>query len=149
MKIFIGSDHAGYALKRKMEHVLQQEGHEVTDCGTHTEESCDYPDFAHQVARSVLAEPVSLGVLICGSGIGMSIAANRHEGIRAALCHTALEARLSREHNNANILVLGARLTGEDHAFHCLETFLATTFSGGRHDRRVRKIELNDQGEPA
>ena len=147
MKIVIGSDHAGFALKQAFVHHLRTEGHETIDCGTNTEESCDYPDFAHNVAGRVVADSGAIGVLICGSGIGMSMAANRHPGIRAALCRNALEARLSREHNNANILVLGARVTGVDHAFDCLKTFLNTPFSGGRHEQRVKKLDSIIQGE--
>jgi ribose 5-phosphate isomerase B len=147
MKIVIGSDHAGFSLKQTCIHQLQRDRHEVIDCGTNTEESCDYPDFAHEVACQVAADKTIKGILICGSGIGMSMAANRHPGIRAALCRNALEARLSREHNDANILVLGARLTGADHAADCLKTFLATDFAGGRHEQRVKKIDSKHSGE--
>jgi len=160
MKIYTGSDHAGFSLKKKLLEKLAQLGQEPLDLGTDQEKSCDYPDFAHAVARKVLETPVTpvtsvtsvtsvtpgllktAGLLICGSGIGMSIAANRHAGIRAALCHDPLEARLCREHNDANILVLGARLIGEDMAFEILQVFLNTAFSGGRHINRIRKIEL-------
>ncbi len=141
MKVFAGSDHAGLALKKKLLEQLAALGHTTEDLGTHAETSCDYPDFAHAVARRVTAEPGTIGLLTCGSGIGMSIAANRHPGIRAALCHDPLEARLCREHNDANVLVLGGRLIGEEMAAEILRVFLATPFSGGRHAGRVRKIE--------
>lgn len=141
MKLYLGSDHAGLALKKRLGARLLELGHEVTDLGTESGTSCDYPDFAHAVAAKVATDAESRGLLICGSGIGMSMAANRHPRIRAALCHQALEARLTREHNDANILVLGARIIGEDVALDILETFLRTPFSGGRHEQRVRKIE--------
>lgn len=141
MKVFAGSDHAGLPLKKKLLELLTAWGHQVEDLGTHTESSCDYPDFAHAVARRVVAEPGTIGLLTCGSGIGMSIAANRHPGIRAALCHDPLEARLCREHNDANVLVMGGRLLGEEMAAEILRVFLATSFSGGRHVHRIRKIE--------
>jgi len=141
MKIFLGSDHAGLELKRKIAEKLIEWGHSVDDIGTKNSDSCDYPDFAHEVCRRVLGEKGSFGILICGSGIGMSMAANRHPGIRAALCRDGLEARLAREHNDANVLALGARLIGEEQAMDCLKKFLETPFAGGRHERRVKKIE--------
>lgn len=141
MKIFSGSDHAGLPLKLCLNERLRVWGHEVEDLGTHTSASCDYPDFAHAVAVAVARDPEVLGLLVCGSGIGISIAANRHHGVRAALCHTALEARLAREHNNANILALGGRIIGEELAIHILEAFLGGVFAGGRHQLRVEKIE--------
>ncbi len=141
MKVFAGSDHAGLPLKKKLLALLSQLGHDARDLGTHQETSCDYPDFAHAVAEQVLAEPGTAGLLVCGSGIGMSIAANRHAGIRAALCHDPLEARLCREHNDANVLVLGGRLIGEEMAAEILRVFCATAFSGGRHAGRIKKIE--------
>ncbi len=141
MKIFAGSDHAGLALKKRLLDKLKELGYEVVDLGTDNEKSCDYPDYAHLVCEKVLSTPDSKGLLTCGSGIGMSIAANRHPGIRAALCRDILEARLSRQHNDANILVLGGRLVGEEHAMECLEVFFKTPFSGGRHEKRIKKIE--------
>ena len=141
MKIFAGSDHAGLTLRKRLIERLIELGHTVVDLGTDRTESCDYADYAHAVARAVTGDPAARGLLVCGSGIGMSIAANRHPGIRAALVHSALEARLSREHNDSNILVLGARIIGEAMALDALETFLATEFSGGRHAFRVKKIE--------
>ena len=148
MKIFSGSDHAGLVLKLQLNEHLRAWGHDVEDMGTHSSASCDYPDFAHAVAQRVAADLHSLGLLICGSGIGISIAANRHPGIRAALCHTALEARLAREHNNANILALGARILGEELALHVLEAFLQGSFAGGRHQTRIDKIEIDPAAAP-
>lgn len=141
MKIFFGSDHGGLNLKKRLFSHLKNLGHEVIDLGTDQDKSCDYPDFAHAVAEMVESENGSFGLLTCGSGIGMSIAANRHPGIRAVLCHNSLEAKLSRQHNDANVLALGGRLIGEEMAIDIVETFLATEFSGGRHCDRIRKIE--------
>ncbi len=141
MKIFAGSDHGGFLLKKTLVRRLTELGHEVVDLGTDSENSCDYPDFAHAVAEQILKEPGSKGVLTCGSGIGISIAANRHAGIRAALCHNSLEAALSRQHNDANVLVMGGRLVGEALALDILERFFSTSFEGGRHQTRVEKIE--------
>ncbi|MEW6708264.1 MAG: ribose 5-phosphate isomerase B [Candidatus Riflebacteria bacterium] len=141
MKVYAGSDHGGFNLKNTLIRKLQQMGHEVEDLGTHSKDSCDYPDYAHAVARKVVAYKGSFGLLICGSGIGISIAANRHPGIRAALCRSGLEAELSRQHNDANVLVLGERITGEALAIDILEKFMAAGFEGNRHEIRVRKIE--------
>lgn len=141
MKIFTGSDHAGLALRKRLIERLNELGHVVVDLGTDRSESCDYPDFAHAVARQVVADPASRGLLVCGSGIGMSIAANRHAGVRAALVQSALEARLARQHNDSNVLVLGARIIGDAVALDALDAFLSTEFSGGRHADRVKKIE--------
>lgn len=138
--IAIGSDHAGFELKRVLKNMLAEGGYAVSDLGTEGTESVDYPDFAQSVASEVSAGGADIGVLICGSGIGMSIAANRHPGIRAALCHDEETARLAREHNDANILVLGSRLVGEADAKACLRVFLETEFEGGRHARRVAKL---------
>lgn len=142
MKIFAGSDHAGLALKKVLIAHLEKTGHQIEDVGTYTTDSCDYPDFAHAVAKKVLADPESKGLLVCGSGIGISIAANRHPGIRAALVHCSLEAELSRRHNNANVIVMGGRIIGEEIAKDALDKFLATDFEGGRHENRIKKIEL-------
>jgi ribose 5-phosphate isomerase B len=141
MKVFAGSDHAGFALKQVLIERIQRLGLEVVDLGTHSIDSCDYPDYAHAVAKAVLAGTGSMGLLICGSGIGISMTANRYPGIRAALCRSSYEARLAREHNDANILALGARITGVDLAIDTVETFLSTSFLGERHTRRVAKIE--------
>ncbi len=145
MKVYAGSDHGGLSLKKILVNRLVELGHQVEDLGTHSEASCDYPDFAHAVAERIVAEPGSMGILTCGSGIGISIAANRHSGIRAALCHNSLEAQLSRQHNNANILVMGGRLVGEALAIDILEKFFSTEFDGGRHENRIKKIELNTE----
>ncbi|MBP6311140.1 MAG: ribose 5-phosphate isomerase B [Flavobacteriales bacterium] len=140
--IFIGSDHAGFELKHILKDHLRDNGCEVHDKGTHIRDSVDYPDFAHAVADSVAAEPDSLGVIICGSGNGVNISANRHKGVRAALAWTEEIAELGRQHNNANVLSLPARFISEDQAKAIVDTFLSTKFEGGRHQRRVSKIEL-------
>jgi len=142
MKIFAGSDHAGLELKNNMIMYLEKSGYQVEDLGTYTNESCDYPDYAHKVAKAVLNNPGSRGLLVCGSGIGISMAANRHPGIRAALCRFTLDADLSRRHNDANVLVLGGRLTGIQLAENIAEKFYATEFEGGRHCGRIAKIEI-------
>lgn len=144
MRILIGSDHAGFDLKALLSAQAREEHHEVIDVGPTTRDSVDYPDFAHELARRLLAGEGEVGVLICGTGIGMSIAANRHRGIRAALCHDAFTAELARRHNNANVLCMGGRTTGPGVALQMLDLFLATEFEGGRHERRVGK--LDDQG---
>ena len=143
MKIYAGSDHAGLSLKKILIAHLEKTGYEVEDLGTYTSDSCDYPDYAHKVAEKVLADPASKGLLVCGSGIGISIAANRHPGIRAALVHCSLEAELSRKHNNANVIVMGGRIIGEEIAKDALDKFLATDFEGGRHEKRIQKIEIS------
>lgn len=141
MIIALGSDHAGLPLKRAILAALEAQGHAVLDAGAHDEASVDYPDFAHEVAAKVAAGEAGFGVLVCGSGIGMSIAANRHPAIRAVVLHNTTEARLTRAHNDANIACFGARTTGVEVALDALATFLATPFEGGRHQRRVAKIE--------
>ncbi len=138
--IAIAADHAGVGLKATLKDDLSALGYIPLDLGTHSTESVDYPDYAHALADALAQEKASLGILICGSGIGISIAANRHSHIRAALCHTALEARLARQHNNANVLVLGARIIGVESAKDALQSFLRTEFEGGRHALRVDKI---------
>jgi len=139
--IAIACDHAGFPLKAHMAEALRELGHEVLDLGTDSaEQSVDYPDFAAKLAAALSSGQSDRGLLICGTGIGISIAANRHPGVRAALCHDATTARLCREHNDANVLVMGARLIGDVVARDCLETFLATEFEGGRHARRVEKL---------
>jgi ribose 5-phosphate isomerase B len=140
MKIAIGADHAGFELKQRLLKLLQQQGHEVTDEGTVDTNSVDYPDFAAKVAHDVVGQRAQFGVLVCGSGIGMAISANKVPGIRAAnVCNTQ-EAQLSREHNNANVVTIGARMVSEDTAAKIVDTFLKTPFAGGRHERRVEKI---------
>ncbi|UPY36562.1 ribose 5-phosphate isomerase B [Sediminicoccus sp. KRV36] len=141
MIIALGSDHAGLPLKRAILSALEAQGHVVLDAGTQDDTSVDYPDFAHDVAAKVGAGEAGFGVLVCGSGIGMAIAANRHPAIRAAVLHNTTEARLTRAHNDANIACFGARTTGVEVALDALAAFLATPFEGGRHGRRVAKIE--------
>lgn len=139
MKIVIGCDHAGYDLKQEIVAQLQDEGYTIVDCGTYSRDSCDYPDIAAAVSSLVLEEDIP-GILICGTGIGISIAANKVKGIRAALCDNCYTARLAREHNNANILALGSRVIGPGLAVEIVKTFLSTPFTAGRHQRRVEKI---------
>jgi len=138
--VALGADHAGVALKATLREALDAAGHPTLDLGTQGPESVDYPDFAHAVAQAVLAGRARFGVLVCGTGIGISIAANRQMGIRCALAHDATTARLAREHNDANVLALGARIVGPEVALDALRAFLATPFGGGRHERRVRKL---------
>ncbi|MEE9251346.1 MAG: ribose 5-phosphate isomerase B [Alphaproteobacteria bacterium] len=138
--VAIAADHAGYELKEILEKELVETGIPVLDLGTHGPEAVDYPDYADALAAAIKAGKASRGILLCGSGIGISIAANRHPELRAAYCHDTLTARLARQHNDANVLVLGARLIGVDVARDCLEVFLNTDFEGGRHARRVAKL---------
>jgi ribose 5-phosphate isomerase B len=138
--IAIASDHAGIEFKQQLAQAIKDLGFDVHDLGTDTPESVDYPDFANALCEWVLKHPESKGVLICGSGIGMSIAANRHKGIRAALVHNGLEASLSRKHNDANVLCLGARMVGIEVAKDALKQFVTTEFEGGRHAKRIEKI---------
>jgi ribose 5-phosphate isomerase B len=138
--IALGADHAGVALKDSLRAALEAAGHPVRDFGTHGDGSVDYPDFAHQVARAVAEGQATFGVLVCGSGIGMSIAANRHPEIRAVVVHNTTEARLTRAHNNANIACFGARTVGAEVVLDSLSTFLTTPYEAGRHERRVSKI---------
>jgi ribose 5-phosphate isomerase B len=140
MKIAIAADHAGFALKEKLREQLAGKGHEVIDFGTGSAESCDYPDFAQPVAREVAGGRCDRGILVCSTGIGMAIAANKVAGVRAAPVQSTEEARLTREHNDANVLTLGARHLDEPQAMELIELFLQTEFAGGRHARRVAKI---------
>jgi ribose 5-phosphate isomerase B len=140
MKIALASDHAGYELKEYLKIYLNNSGYEIVDFGTTTAESCDYPIFAVDAAKAVADGSCVYGVIICGTGIGMSIATNKIKGIRAANCLTEEMARLTREHNNANVLNLGARLMDKDTAVHILDKFLNTDFTGGRHESRVSLI---------
>lgn len=144
MKIAIGSDHAGFILKNEIITALKEDGYEVMDCGTYSSDSVDYPDIAEVVAQKVLTQNI-FGVIICGTGIGISIAANKIPGIRAALCQDTYSARLSREHNDANIVAIGARVTGPGLALEIVKTFLGTSFQAGRHLRRVEKITRLEQ----
>lgn len=138
--VAIAADHGGFDLKESLVPVLEAAGLTVLDLGTTSRESVDYPEFADALAAALAAGRARRGVLICGTGIGISIAANRHPGIRAALCHDGLTARLARQHNDANVLVLGGRVIGIETAKDCLTTFLDTPFEGGRHARRVAKL---------
>lgn len=141
MKIVIGADHGGFGSKREIIEHLEKQGLEVSDLGTHSEASCDYPDIAHKVAGVVAEGKYELGILICGTGIGMSLAANKVPNIRAALCQDTYSARMARAHNDCNILCLGARVTGLGLMLDIVDTYLQGSFEGGRHARRVEKIE--------
>jgi ribose 5-phosphate isomerase B len=140
MKIAIGSDHAGFEHKEVLKEWLTNNGYEVSDFGTHSLDSVDYPDFAHPVADAVEKQDASLGVLLCGSANGVAITANKHQGIRAALCWMEEIAALARQHNNANVICIPARFVSNQQAEKILKTFLQTEFEGGRHTRRVEKI---------
>ncbi|HEX9054675.1 MAG TPA: ribose 5-phosphate isomerase B [Gemmatimonadales bacterium] len=137
----IGADHAGFPLKERLKAELARLGYEPLDVGAHSADSVDYPDFAHEVAARVKRGEAARGVLLCGTGLGMSYAANRHNGVRAAVAWTPEIARLAREHNDANVLVLPARFVSEDEGVRILRTWLDTRFEGGRHARRVAKID--------
>jgi ribose 5-phosphate isomerase B len=149
MRIALGADHAGYQLKDQIKQHLEQQGISVQDEGTSSAESVDYPDYARAVAHDVSEHRADLGILVCGSGIGMSITANKVDGIRAANVSTEYEAQMSREHNNANVLALGARIISPDQAFSIVDKWLATQFAGGRHERRVEKIMAIEKEEDA
>lgn len=138
--IAVASDHAGFDLKELLKRDLQQAGHDVLDLGTNSAESVDYPDFGKAMAEAIGSGKVGRGVLVCGTGIGISIAANRNPKVRAALVHDVTSARLSREHNDANVVAFGARLIGIEAAREALKVFLATPFEGGRHAGRVAKL---------
>jgi ribose 5-phosphate isomerase B len=139
MKIALGADHGGFQLKEKVARLLEQLGHQVEDTGCHSSDSVDYPDFADPVVVLVADGDCDRGILICGTGIGMSLAANRNRKIRAANCHDEYTARMSREHNDANILCLGARVIGEGVAVDLIKVWLDTAFAGGRHQQRIAK----------
>lgn len=143
--IALGADHAGFALKEEIKAWLVARGHEVVDCGTQSTESVDYPDYAALVASTVTAGKAGRGVLVCGTGIGMAIAANKVAGIRAAACTDAYMARLSREHNDTNVLALGARVTARESALEILDSWLGAAFQAGRHARRVEKLAELDR----
>ena len=147
MKIAIGSDHRGFDAKRHLVSLLQQLGHEVLDVGPQSRDSVDYPDYAFQVARAVSEAQVERGVLICGTGIGMCIAANKVHGVRAAPCHDSITAEMSRRHNDANVLCLSADLLGEELIDRMVKIWLETEFEGGRHARRVEKIVRFEAGQ--
>jgi ribose 5-phosphate isomerase B len=140
MRIAVGADHAGYELKEKLKFHLEHLGYTVDDCGTVSSDSCDYPDFAHAVACRVASGAAQRGVLVCGSGIGMAIAANKTPGIRAANITSEYEARMSREHNDLNVLTMGSRILAEEKAMVILDVWLNTRFAGGRHQQRLEKL---------
>ncbi len=141
MKVFIGTDHAGFSIKQDVISMVKHYGCEVVDLGCESETSVDYPDFGHEVAKAVLANKHSLGIVICGTGIGISISANKHKGIRAALCHDSFTACMARAHNDANILAFGQRVVGLGVIKQMIDAFINTPYEGGRHQRRVEKIE--------
>ena len=144
-KIFaIGCDHAGFPYKDAVKNLLTQHGIEVTDKGTNSLDSVDYPDFVHPVAESIISGTADLGILMCGSGNGVSMTANKHEGIRAALCWNEELAALARQHNNANILSIPVRFVSEATALEMVKTFINTEFEGGRHQRRVGKMSVSN-----
>ena len=139
-KIFISSDHAGYKLKEEIKSLLSKKKISFLDIGPHNDNRVDYPDFAHKVARRVKANKNNIGILVCGSGMGMNIAANRHKNIRAAQCFNLKSTKLSRLHNDANIITLGSRMLSKKLALSCVIAFLNTKFEGGRHLKRIKKI---------
>lgn len=140
MKIAIGSDHAGFDLKSKVIEILEQNDYEIKDCGTFNNESCDYPDYGHAVAKTIKTGDAKKGIVICGSGNGINMAVNKHDHIRGALCWKPELAALAVQHNKANVLALPARFIDEETAVACVKEFLSNTFEGGRHERRVNKI---------
>ena len=139
-RVVLASDHAGFNLKEEIKKFLIKKRKEVLDLGTKNAKSVDYPDYAHLLSRKMKNNKNQLGILICGSGTGMSMAANKHKNIRAALCYDTKSAKLSRLHNNANVMTIGSRLIKKKVALKCVDTFLNTNFDGGRHSRRVKKI---------
>lgn len=147
MKIAVGSDHAGYDLKMEIIRFLEKNGYEYEDLGTDSCQSVDYPDYGYKVARGVAEGKYNRGILICGTGIGMSITANKVKGVRAALCHDVFSARATRNHNDSNVLTLGARVIGGGLALEIVKTWLGEEFEGGRHERRVNKMHLIERGE--
>ncbi len=140
MNISMGSDHGGYELKEFIKHYLEELGHTVEDCGCHSTDSCDYPLFGEAAARAVSEGRCQRGIVICTTGIGISISANKVKGVRCALCHEPLSAEMTRRHNDANMLAMGAGLVGRNMAQRVVDTFLNTPFEGGRHQRRVDLI---------
>lgn len=144
MKIALGSDHGGFGLKEEIKNWLKEHEYSTQDCGTFSTESCDYPDIALTVAQAVASGECDKGILVCGTGIGVSIVANKVPGIRAALCHDTFSAKASREHNDANVLTLGERVIGRGLALEIVEVWLNGSFAGGRHQRRLDKINALD-----
>ena len=139
-KIYISSDHAGFKLKEAIKDYLSKKKMNFQDLGPNNDDRVDYPDFAHKVARKVKTNKKNVGILVCGSGMGMSIAANRHKNVRAAQCFNLKSTKLSRLHNDANVITLGSRLLSKKNALNCISVFLNTKFEGGRHTKRIRKI---------
>ena len=139
-KVFLASDHAGFVLKQLIISFLKKKGIKILDLGPKNKNSVDYPDFAHLLAKKMNREKNNMGILVCGSGVGMTMVANRHKNIRAALCYNRKSTKLSRMHNNANVIALGSRLTKKNIALKCVDVFLNTNFEGGRHLRRIKKI---------
>ena len=144
MKIVVGSDHAGFELKEAVKAKLESEGYEIEDVGTYSTESTDYPKYGHAVGRKVAAGEADRGIAICGTGIGINISCNKVPGIRAALVTSVFQAEMTKAHNDANVLCLGARVTDQDLAFEMIDTWLGTEFEGGRHLRRISEIENLD-----
>lgn len=147
MKIAVAGDHRGFSAKERVAMMLAEQGHDVVDMGTNSSRSCDYTDVAYSAGRAVAAGEVQMAVLLCGSGIGMSIAANKIDGVRAALCGDELTAQMARRHNDANVLCLASDLLGEEMMRRIVENWLETEFEGGRHSRRVQKIAMIEQGQ--
>lgn len=143
----IGSDHGGYALKQEIMKHLSERGIAYRDYGTYSDESCDYPDYGEAVGRAVASGECERGIVVCGTGIGISIAANKVRGVRCALCGDCFSAQMAREHNDANVLALGARVLGPGLALKIVDTFLDSSFAGGRHERRVAKLMAIEGGE--
>lgn len=144
MRIALASDHAGFELKERLKETLREHGQEVLDLGPEGPAATDYPDWGRRLALEIAAGRAERGILICGTGLGMAMAANRIRGVRAAPCHDLFTARMARSHNNANVLALGARVVAPAHAEAIVETFLATPFEGGRHQRRVEKLDREE-----
>jgi len=140
MKVLLASDHAGFNLKEFIKKILLKNGNKVLDLGTKNNNSVDYPDYAHLLSKKIKKNKKDFGILVCGSGTGMVMAANKHKNVRAALCYNVKSTKLSRKHNNANVMTIGSRLTKRNVALKCVKVFLNTDFDGGRHSRRVKKI---------
>lgn len=147
MKIILGADHGGYELKNSISEWLKTQGHEIKDIGAFSSESVDYPDYSKIVGEEVVKGNFDRGVLVCGSGVGISIAANKVKGVRAVLCHDVVIARLSREHNDTNIIAMGGRFIAKELAYEILNVWINTEFSGGRHSKRIEKISLLEKLE--
>ena len=145
-KIIVGADHGGFELKDHIKAHLESKGYEVIDVGTSSQESCDYPLYAHRLCQKIQAGEAPLGILVCGTGIGMSIAANKHDGIRAACCSDTFSARLTRMHNDANVLCMGARVVGAGLAIDLVDNFVEAEFEGDRHVKRVSMLEMIENG---